>query len=173
LARRAEKCRVTVSGTTGRQYWNFLEKELARAARLARSSLQELSVAVVGEGKMGQLHRRFMSLKGPTDVLSFEIESGARGAVTSGEVVACLPVAVREARRRGLQVRRELLLYAIHGMLHLSGFDDTSDAEYAKMHRMEDRILTSLGMGEVFARAVRGKGLGVGKTDDRRGRRCR
>ncbi len=46
--------------------------------------------------------------------------------------------------------RNEVLLYALHGMLHLSGFDDRTDADFRKMHRMEDRLLARLGIGPVF-----------------------
>jgi len=45
----------------------------------------------------------------------------------------------------------ELLLYALHGMLHLCGFDDRTDRGFRTMHRREDDILTALGFGPVFA----------------------
>ena len=46
-----------------------------------------------------------------------------------------------------------LLLYALHGMLHLCGFDDRTAAGFKRMHGTEDRILTRLGVGPVFAPA--------------------
>lgn len=99
---------------------------------------------------MSELHSRFMGQAGPTDVLSFELEHDARGRVTAGEVVVCVPVARRHARRHRIPVEHELLLYALHGLLHLSGFDDTTESAYRTMHKMEDRILTRLGIGRVF-----------------------
>ena len=99
---------------------------------------------------MSALHERFMNLPGPTDVLTFPLEFDAGGRVTAGEVVVCVPEARRRAKEHGVAVRDELLLYALHGMLHLCGFDDRTARGYARMHRTEDDILTRLGIGAVF-----------------------
>ena len=69
----------------------------------------------------------------------------------------CVSQAKRVARRVGIPVRRELLLYALHGLLHLIGMDDRRENDCVRMHRMEDRILTRLGVGAVF-QAGAGKG---------------
>ena len=61
------------------------------------------------------------------------------------------PRARRRARAEGVPVERELLLYALHGMLHLAGFDDRTDRDFAAMHRTEDDILTRIGVGAVFS----------------------
>src|SRR5437660_12213019 len=68
----------------------------------------------------------------------------------SGEIVICIPEARRRAAEHGTRVRNELLLYALHGMLHLCGMDDRTQKGFERMHRMEDRILTKLGLGAVF-----------------------
>ena len=117
----------------------------------------EISVALVGDRRMSELHERFMGIAGPTDVLTFELEHDGRGRVVAGEVVVCVPHAVRAARRSGVAVRKEVLLYALHGMLHLCGFDDRTDRDFVRMHQREDDILKKLGVGVVFAR-------GGGKT---------
>jgi probable rRNA maturation factor len=100
---------------------------------------------------MAELHQQFMGHSGPTDVLTFPLDEDARGRVTSGEVVVCVPEARRRAEQHGVPVRKELLLYALHGMLHLCGFDDRTDSNFAAMHRTEDEILTAIGVGPVFA----------------------
>jgi probable rRNA maturation factor len=100
---------------------------------------------------MADLHEQFLGLPGPTDVLTFPLETNLRGQVVSGEVVVCVPEARRQAKSRKLPVERELLLYALHGMLHLAGFDDRTDADYRRMHRTEDMVLSKLGVGKVFA----------------------
>lgn len=104
---------------------------------------------------MSRLHEQFMGISGPTDVLTFPLEIDRRGRPTSGEIVVCVGEARRQARARGLPVRHELLLYAIHGLLHLCGFDDTSEAAFRKMHEAEDTILSRLGIGPVFAKPAR------------------
>jgi probable rRNA maturation factor len=102
---------------------------------------------------MSKLHAQFMGIEGPTDVLTFPLEDDARGRVTAGEVVVCVPEARRRAKDHKERPERELLLYALHGMLHLSGYDDRTAADFRRMHRTEDKILTQLGIGPVFHRS--------------------
>ena len=121
-------------------------------ARRRRIDLREMSLALVNDARMSALHRQFMGIHGPTDVLTFPIDEDERGGVTSGEVVVCVPEARRQARRHTIPVRLELLLYSLHGMLHLLGYDDRTARDFRTMHRTEDDILTRLGFGPVFAR---------------------
>ena len=108
-------------------------------------------MVLVGDRRMGALHEEFLGISGPTDVLTFPLESDAQGGVTAGEVIVCVPEARRQAKARGIQLRLEALLYALHGMLHLLGYDDRTDRAFRIMHRTEDAILTKLGFGPVFA----------------------
>lgn len=111
----------------------------------------EISIALVGSGRMATLHEKYLRVAGPTDVLTFDHERSPDGRCLAGEVVLCVPFAKRQAARRGTETERELLLYALHGVLHLSGFDDLTKSDYEKMHAEEDRILTAIGVGAVFA----------------------
>jgi probable rRNA maturation factor len=114
------------------------------------SHLQELNVALVDDRQMSALHKQFMGISGPTDVLSFSLEHDSAKEVTAGEIAICIPFARRQARRLGTAAGKEVLLYALHGLLHLSGWDDRTAAQYQRMHRMEDAILCRLGVGPVF-----------------------
>ncbi|HWE03468.1 MAG TPA: rRNA maturation RNase YbeY [Tepidisphaeraceae bacterium] len=142
---------LTISAATGKNYVPFLRKHLVAAHRLLNSALSELSLALVGDGQMSLLHQRFMGIEGPTDVLTFPFEFDEKGREISGEVVICVPQAVRQAKLRGTRTDCELLLYALHGILHLSGFDDRTAKAFQRMHRKEDEILIRLGLGSVFA----------------------
>lgn len=117
---------------------------------MAKSRLAELSIALVGEKRMQELHKRFMDIDSPTDVLTFPLETDRRGRPISGEVVICVPVALKRSRDVRTRPANEVLLYAIHGLLHLSGWDDRTDRQYRRMHEMEDTILRRLGIGPVF-----------------------
>ena len=92
-----------------------------------------------------------MGIAGPTDVLTFPLDLDVRGRPVAGEVVVCVSEARRRAKEHGVPLERELLLYALHGLLHLCGYDDRTDASFRAMHRTEDQILTRLGVGPVFA----------------------
>ncbi len=151
LMPRQPQPKLSFTATTGRTCLPYLRRHLPRAIALVPSCLQELSIALVGEQRMARLHEDFMQIPGPTDVLTFELEHDRRGNVTSGEIVICVPVAQRHARRAGHAVCDEVLLYALHGVLHLTGFDDLTEDGYCKMHRKEDEILKRLGIGAVFA----------------------
>jgi probable rRNA maturation factor len=143
---------LSITATIGRQFVPFLRARLADAHRLLKPPLRELSVALVNDARMSQLHREFMGLSGPTDVLTFPLEMTRDGnKATAGEVVVCVPEARRRAKEHGVPVAHELLLYALHGMLHLSGFDDRTQAGFRRMHAKEDEILTHLGIGATFA----------------------
>ncbi len=130
-----------------------LADELARVADVASKQLvlpRELSVAVVDDAAMIELHRRSHGLATTTDALTYELDrDGDR--VTEGEVIICLDVAHRQAAQRGHDVATELLLYALHGLLHLCGYDDTTDTLYRQMHALEDNLLDQAGFGRPFA----------------------
>jgi rRNA maturation RNase YbeY len=142
---------LTITAVTGQRYAGFLHTHLMQTHKLIRSPLRELSLALVGDRAMSALHARFMGIEGPTDVLTFPLEFDARKRPSTAEVVVCVPQARRRASDCRTRIESELLLYAIHGLLHLSGFDDRTPREFQRMHRMEDTILRQLGVGSVFA----------------------
>ena len=146
---------LTITPTVGARYGAphvpFLRRHLRAAHAILRPPLAELSVALVGDRTMSDLHQRFMNVRGPTDVLTFPLDTDAHGRVVAGEVVVCVPEARRRAKERKLPLERELLLYALHGLLHLCGYDDRTVRSFRAMHRAEDEILTRLGVGPVFA----------------------
>ena len=121
---------------------------------------------------MSELHWRFMRVRGPTDVLTFPLDHDPRGRVVSGEVVVCVSEARRRARAEGVAVERELLLYALHGLLHLCGYDDRTADAYRAMHHTEDQILTRLGVGPVFAPTPAARPSRSGRKTDKQKRQA-
>jgi probable rRNA maturation factor len=142
---------IELSARTAGEQLPFLRKFLRDAVPIAAPRLRNLSVLLAGDAIMARLHEAHLDLPGPTDVLTFELEHDVRGRCTEGEVVIGVPHARREAKRRGLALRKELALYALHGVLHLAGHDDTTARGYRAMHAAEDRLLVRLGLGAVFA----------------------
>lgn len=104
-----------------------------------------VSVVLLGDAAMGRLHRRFIGDPEPTDVLSFDLRgpSSAPNA-PEAEIAIGVEVAAREAARRRVPAEREVRLYLIHGLLHLSGFDDHDARDRARMRRAERRVLAAL-----------------------------
>lgn len=136
IARRARYVRAN---------WSALRKTLLAVLRDHGVS-GALSVAVVGDPEMAELHERFLGVRGPTDVLAFPLApEGAGGPPPSeiviGEVVVSADTAAREAARRSTSLEKELALYAIHGTLHLVGYDDRTAADRRRMRRGERKYL--------------------------------
>ncbi len=103
-------------------------------------SVSDLDVAVVDRRRIAALNRRYLGRTGPTDVLSFDLAEGS-GKPISAQIVVCGPVAADRARRRGLSVHRELLLYVAHGLLHLIGYEDNSRRAAAELSAREEDLL--------------------------------
>jgi probable rRNA maturation factor len=97
--------------------------------------LNEISVWLISDRRMAQLHRRFLGKRGPTDVLTFE----------HGEIFISVQTARRHARRFRTSLNEELKLYVTHGMLHLRGFDDRQKKDARRMERLQQRILRGAG----------------------------
>jgi probable rRNA maturation factor len=141
---------LSISARIGRSFVPALQKQLHAAHQAMKSPLLDLSVALVGDKVMSDLHLRFMSIPGPTDVLTFPLDVDAKCRVTSGEIVICVPEARRRAKLYHSTPGKELLLYAVHGMLHLDGWDDQTPTDFEAMHREEDKILRRIGVGAVY-----------------------
>ena len=108
-----------------------------------------LSIALVDDDRMASLNAAHLNHDGPTDVLSFDLRDND-GSPLEGELVLSVDTAAREAQQRGHALEAELMLYAVHGTLHLLGYDDHDEADALRMHTVEDEILTELGAGSVY-----------------------
>jgi probable rRNA maturation factor len=101
-----------------------------------------LTVAIVPDARVHGLNRRFRKRNTPTDVLSFPAEE--RGYL--GDVVIAAGVATRQAQEAGHSVQTELRVLALHGLLHLLGYDHETDG--GTMARVERRLRTKGGLRE-------------------------
>ncbi len=129
-----------------------LEEVAARAASLALARattvdsplhhLATLEVALVDDATSSRVHRDFMDIEGPTDVITFH----------HGEIVIGAEVAGRQAADYGEPLAREILRYLIHGLLHLAGHDDVDPAERKIMETAQESIVAELWTPELSAR---------------------
>ena len=97
----------------------------------------DLHVILVSDRRMAQLHRRFLHLSGPTDVITFQ----------HGEVFISVERAHSQARLFGNSFRAELCLYIAHGLLHLHRFDDNNPAAAREMERMQKKVVAAANRG--------------------------
>ena len=141
---------VTISGNCDGMDAS-IRKAARRALRSQKTRRGRLEIAVIGDAEMRRQHHRWLGENNTTDVLTFDLRETPEQGVVDGQLLVCKSVARRRAGARGTDWRGELLLYVVHGCLHLCGYDDADEAEAARMHELEDRILGLLGWGSVFS----------------------
>jgi probable rRNA maturation factor len=115
------------------------QRRLVAAVRrvLAEATIAtaQISLAIVDDPTIRDLNREFLDHDDATDVLSFLLERQA-GSL-EGEIIVSAQTAASAAPHYGWSAAEELLLYVIHGALHLVGYDDHSAAERAEMRARE------------------------------------
>ncbi len=139
-----------------------LQRDLQRVLSLLDIKAAQWSITIVNDRDMIALHNRTMGLPTTTDVLTFDLRNplpkkSAEGCAVELDTVLCRNEARRRSRELGHPSADELLLYAIHSLLHVQGYNDLRPPAAAKMHRREDALLIALGVGPIFHPA-RGKG---------------
>jgi probable rRNA maturation factor len=93
--------------------------------------LPEVGVSIVSPTAMSRVHKEFLDIDGPTDVITFPY----------GEILVCAAVAAENAGHYRNSLDDEVALYIIHGLLHLNGFDDLSPGPARRMRSQQAKIL--------------------------------
>lgn len=104
----------------------------------------DVSIAVVSDAAIHEINRQFLQHDEPTDVITFVLDQ--RDGFIDGEIVVSADTATTIAKRIGWSSQDELLLYVIHGALHLAGYDDLQPDARRKMRSREKHYLASLGV---------------------------
>lgn len=101
----------------------------------------EISVALLGDEEIAELNRTYLDHQGPTDVISFPLHES--GQPPLGDVYIGLPQALRQADELGVPGDEEVLRLAIHGTLHVLGYDHPpgEDREHTPMYRRQEELL--------------------------------
>ncbi len=121
--------------------------------RLAKVLVQELlgiqdydlGVYLVGAEEITRLNEDFLRHRGATDVITFDYGEPSKPERSAAEIFICLDEAIVQARRFRATWQEEMVRYLVHGLLHLSGFDDQQVPAQRRMKREEDRLVKELG----------------------------
>lgn len=108
----------------------------------------DVTVAFVDNPHIHRLNNQFLKHDEPTDVLTFPYSDPGAKKV-EGEIVIGYEVATEYAADRGHGVAEELVLYVIHGCLHLCGYTDTTDEGAAEMRAKERHYLRAVGLPDI------------------------
>jgi probable rRNA maturation factor len=106
----------------------------------------EVTVAVVSDRRMRVLNRTFRGKDYATDVLAFPVGSPGGPDASLGDIVIAAGVAARQAREQGHALRTELRVLALHGLLHLLGYDHDEPSDQGRMARAEARLRKQAGL---------------------------
>jgi probable rRNA maturation factor len=123
-----------------------LARRVLRAEGVERA---EISLTLVDNATIRQLNRRHLEHDWPTDVISFLLTDPAEPEL-AGEVIVSAEMALTTAAEIGADPWAELALYVVHGLLHLCGYDDTTDAAAISMRAREARALRLEGLTNTF-----------------------
>jgi probable rRNA maturation factor len=112
----------------------------------------DVTLVITDDAQVQELNRQFREIDDTTDVLSFpsgEIDLGT-GKPYLGDIIISYPRALTQALRAGHPVETELQLLAVHGVLHLLGFDHSDEVEKTQMWAMQETALKKLGLSDIY-----------------------
>ncbi|WP_033544108.1 rRNA maturation RNase YbeY [Planococcus sp. CAU13] len=134
---------------------HFVEKILQHAAVEENIGEAEVSVSFVSNEMIREINREYRGKDQPTDVISFAMEEAGAGEVmiqgvdeprVLGDIIISLDRTREQAADYGHSFERELGFLAVHGFLHLLGYDHMEEEDEKEMFAKQEAILKSLGI---------------------------
>ena len=130
------------------------EKDFSKWAAAVESKIHatdEVALRVVGQQEITRLNERYRKKSQPTNVLSFPADLPAQITLSFlGDIIICAPMVVKEADQQHKTHASHWAHMAVHGILHLQGYDHGNDQEAAEMENLEIEILNRLGFANPY-----------------------
>lgn len=111
-------------------------------SKIKNCKFSYLEISFVTKEIIHEINKEHLKHDYPTDIITFEYENSDEGI--DGELIICSEIAKENAERYEVSVDSELLRLVIHGILHLTGYDDTEDEKKIIMKSEEDRLVELL-----------------------------
>nr|WP_269151638.1 rRNA maturation RNase YbeY [Sutcliffiella horikoshii] len=138
------------------EQWEDIKDLLIFAADIESIQTGELSVTFVDNEKIQEINREYRDKDRPTDVISFAMEEMGEGEMEIhyddeaprmlGDIIISIQKAEEQAKEYGHSVKRELGFLALHGLLHLLGYDHENEADEKVMFDKQKEILDAYGL---------------------------
>jgi probable rRNA maturation factor len=128
----------------------LLRRAVRAAAAVLSTSGAELAIVLSDDSAIRLLNRRWRGVDKATNVLSFPTETTDGAPPLLGDIVLAYETISREARREGKPLAHHLAHLAVHGFLHLNGYDHDRDADAEAMEELERRILRRLTVADPY-----------------------
>jgi probable rRNA maturation factor len=118
-------------------------KQVVKEVLGKNSSSAKLSIAFVDNNEIKKLNKRYFDSDDVTDVIAFPLDNHKNAL--NGEIVVSVETAVDTADKENVDAEGEIILYVVHGLLHLLGYSDVNREDAIIMHEKESMILKALG----------------------------
>jgi len=137
-----------------------LEQQLQRGLQVVAdlhqlSAQTEVSITMVTDEEIHQLNRNYRKVDRPTDVLSFALDEGDEPELVDGpeehllgDIIISAETAERQGQEFGHGLEREIVYLAVHGLLHLLGYDHMVEEDKVVMRAKEEEVMGLIGLGE-------------------------
>jgi probable rRNA maturation factor len=122
---------------------------LAAVRTLKIKSKFEVAVLIVGAKKIKELNKKFRHKNKVTDVLAFSQQEGEKIILpvninNLGDIVICFPVLKAQAKKYHHSINQEFAFLLVHGFLHLLGYKDETTKQFAKMEKIQNKIVNKI-----------------------------
>ena len=129
----------------GYKNYKILNKVLKRTLKLEKVKNAFFSVVLVDDAKIQKINRDYRNKDSITDVISFAFEDNDKRQYNNtrilGEIYICIPQMERQTKLYGHSQTREIAFLAVHGLLHLLGYDHMQKAEEKIMFEKQELVL--------------------------------
>ena len=121
----------------------WLERLVKRALAAEGIEQAEIGILLVDDRRIAKLHGEWFDDPTPTDVITFDLSAGD---VLAGDIAVSTETARRLARELGWTPRQEVAYYVVHGLLHLTGYDDHTASDRRAMRSRERAVMKAIGL---------------------------
>ncbi len=128
----------------------LVRRAVERVLAVEKVESAEISLVLTDDAEIHRINREYLGHDDPTDVISFSLapdgEALASPHQVQGELIVSLDTARQVALAQGWSLQAEVILYVVHGLLHLCGYDDQTVETRVIMRQREREILSGLGL---------------------------
>jgi probable rRNA maturation factor len=153
--KRAARSALTIDVRVASNRWTpaaklkvVARRAVSQAGDAVSTTGSELAIVLADDSTLRALNRDWRGIDAPTNVLSFPAKNAAAGYL--GDIILGYETVSREARAEGKPLAHHVAHLAVHGFLHLLGYDHERTADALRMERLERQILRRLGIPDPY-----------------------
>ena len=146
--------KFTIDNEYGYKNYGYLKKVLNGALKHENVNNAVFSVIFVDNDTIHEINKEYRGIDRVTDVISFAFEDSGKLVYNNvrllGEIYICIPRMIEQANEYGHSEKRELSFLAVHGLLHLLGYDHMTKEDEEIMFPLQEKILDNYGVKRIW-----------------------